>query len=122
MTSPTVVRIRRRFIKNELGEKVGSEIVQDCDLYIGRRMTMGGWNLSQSKWHNPYKVNKDCPLEKSLSLYEEHVRSNQDLMDSLHELTGKSLGCWCTRPTKSQSDCCCHGDVLVKLWREKYQK
>ena len=39
-TVPTVVRIRRK----------GDRVVQDCDIYIGRAWTMGGWNLSRSKW------------------------------------------------------------------------
>ncbi len=38
MTS--VVRIRR----------YKGEIVQDCDVYIGRNMFMGGWQLRQSIW------------------------------------------------------------------------
>ena len=34
-------------------------------------------------------------------------------MNSLHELKGKQLGCWCKPGV-------CHGDVLVKLYNEKY--
>ena len=30
-------------------------------------------------------------------------------MNDLHELEGKTLGCWC-KPEK------CHGDILIKLW------
>lgn len=37
---------------------------------------------------------------------------NQELMNSLHELGGKTLGCWC-RPED------CHGDILLKLLKEK---
>jgi hypothetical protein len=32
-------------------------------------------------------------------------------MNSLHELKGKTLGCWC----KKKSSDACHGDVLVEL-------
>jgi hypothetical protein len=34
-------------------------------------------------------------------------------MNDLHELNGKELGCWC-KPDK------CHGDILIKLYNEKY--
>jgi hypothetical protein len=37
-------------------KRAGGKVVQDCDVYIGRRMTMGGWNLPQSKWHNPFTI------------------------------------------------------------------
>ena len=101
----SVVRIRRS----------RGMVVQDCDVYIGRRMTMGGWNLPQSKWANPYPV-KQYGLDRSLHLYEIHVRGNNELMNALHELAGKRLGCWCgeTQP--------CHGKVLIKLMKESSYK
>jgi hypothetical protein len=98
----TVVRIRR---SKEKG------IVQDCDVYIGRRMTMGGWNLLDSIWRNPYPVKKHG-LEKSLELYEEHLRASPELLAVLPELVGKSLGCWC-KPKA------CHGDILLKVMKER---
>jgi hypothetical protein len=98
--STTVVHIKRR----------DGKVVQDCDVYIGRAWNRGGWNLEQSKWHNPFKgVDRDTMLTK----YEAHVRSKPDLMEALGELKGKRLGCWC-KPEK------CHGDVLVKLVNEKF--
>ena len=66
---PTVVRIRRR----------GGQVVQDCDLYIGRRMTMGGWNLPESKWANPFPL-KSYSLEESLKKYEEYIESKEILL------------------------------------------
>lgn len=97
----TVVRIRRS----------KGEVVQDCDLYIGRACTMGGWNLKESKWHNPFPVKK-YGLEKSLELFENYVRNNSSLMNSLDELKDKRLGCWC-HPEP------CHGHILLKLLKEK---
>ncbi len=97
----TVVRIKR----------VRGEIVQACDIYIGRAVTRGGWNLKASKWHNPYtKHNSKDPLEA----YRTFVLSNTYLMSCLHELKGKRLGCWC-KPAA------CHGDVLVELVQEHCQ-
>ena len=94
----SVVRIRRH----------KGEIVQDCDVYIGRQMNMGGWHLKASIWANPYKLkdyNND--IDKVLKLYKKHIIKS-GLIDRLHELKGKVLGCWC-KPNK------CHGDVLLQL-------
>ena len=89
----------------------GGKIVQDCDIYIGRAMYMGGWKLPKSKWCNPYKVGEDGSREEVLKKYEKYVRKNRELMTALPELKGKVLGCWC-KPLG------CHGDVLVKLLQE----
>jgi len=67
-----------------------------------------------SKWGNPYS-HKDGTLaefkvdtrEESIKKYEEYLLNNEELMNSLHELKYKILGCWC----KPKS---CHGDILKK--------
>lgn len=66
------------------------QIIQDCDVYIGRRICMGGWNYQQSKWANPFKAqtfgnNRDLLLKR----YKEYILSQPELMDSLQELKGK---------------------------------
>lgn len=74
------------------------------DIYIGR----------PSKWGNPYS-HKDGTLaefktgsrKEAIAKYEEYLLNNEDLMNSLHELKGKNLGCWC-KPKG------CHGDILLK--------
>ena len=76
-------------------------------LYIGRKT----WCASGSKWQNPYRV-KVYGTEESLRLYEAHVRHTPSLWNSLHELEGKILGCWC-KPRG------CHGDVLIRLLEER---
>lgn len=100
---PSVVRLRR----------AKGVVVQGCDIYIGRRFTMGGWNMPQSKWANPFTV-KECggSAAVAVSKYEEWIRNQPHLLSELHELEGKVLGCWC-KPGP------CHGDVLVKLLAEK---
>ena len=96
--STTVVRIKRK----------NKEIVQDCDVYIGRSCFMGGWNLNPSKWANPYTI-QDCgTAEKAIEKYRKYIMTKPELLASLHELKGKRLGCWCA-PNP------CHGDVLVEL-------
>jgi hypothetical protein len=77
--------------------------LKDGEIYIGRRITMGGWNIAGSKWQNPYSAKK-YPLNQCLEMYKKHILSNSELMDNLHELKGKTLACWC-KPNK------CHGDV-----------
>lgn len=92
-----VVRIRRR----------NNKIIQDCDIYIGRRCFNGGWQLPTSKWHNPFPTSK-YTREESIRLYREYIVDRPDLLRSLPLLRGKTLGCWC-KPLA------CHGDVLKEL-------
>ena len=85
---------------------------QNYTLYIGRAWA----GLSDSKWANPYRINRSKPLHQELSrvlsLYEAYVRSRPDLMKSLYEIDGQVLGCWCAPNL-------CHGDILVKLRKEQ---
>lgn len=98
---PTVVCLRR----------TRGEVVQDCDVYIGRACSMGGWSLPLSKWHNPYTVRECGSAEEAVRRYRAYLLGNPELLAQLGELRGKRLGCWCKpRP--------CHGDVLVELLRE----
>jgi hypothetical protein len=102
----TVVRIRRS----------GGKVVQGCDVYIGRRCTYGGWDLPQSKWHNPFSIQQCGGSAKvAVERYESYIRNTPALMASLEELRGKVLGCWC----KERPDDVCHGDVLVRLLQDR---
>jgi len=74
------------------------------DVYIGR----------PSKWGNPYSHKEGTLAEfraknraEALEKYEKYLLENETLFNSLIELQGKTLGCWC-KPNK------CHGDILVK--------
>ena len=87
---------------------------EDYDIYIGRG----------SKWGCPYTIIKDRPTlaieivdtkEEALSKYKEYVLSSPELMESLDELEGKVLGCFC-KPDK------CHGDILLELLSQKKLK
>lgn len=68
------------------------------DIYIGRG----------SKWGNPFVIGKDGNRKEVIEKYEQYIMKRPDLLNDLHELKGKVLGCWCA-PLP------CHGDVLVKL-------
>jgi hypothetical protein len=73
------------------------------DLYIGR----------PSKWGNPFEIGPDGTRKEVIEKYRQYVLNNPELMASLHELKGLTLGCWC-HPLK------CHGDVLVELYRDRF--
>lgn len=79
------------------------------DVYIGRHP-----DAVKGKWGNPFShkagslaLFKTASRKEAVHRYESYLLSNQELMDSLHELVGKRLGCWC----KPKS---CHGDILKK--------
>lgn len=93
----TVVHLKRR----------DGKVVQDCDVYIGRAVNMGGWRLRQSDWFNPFSA-KEFGRDQCIAKYKAYLLGRDDLIKRLHELKGKRLGCWC-KPDA------CHGDVLVEL-------
>ena len=82
---------------------------EPCDVYIGR----------PSKWGNPFTHIDDrrtaakyivSNRDEAVAKYEEYILKGegQHLLADLHELRGKTLGCWCHPKS-------CHGDVLLKL-------
>ncbi len=75
---------------------------ENYDIYIGR----------PSKWGNPFREGKDGTRKEVINKYRKYILSNKDLMNSLGELEGKILGCWC-KPKA------CHGDILVELIKKK---
>lgn len=77
------------------------------DVFIGRG----------SKWGNPFTHIKDKVTladiivdtrEQAIDNYREYLTQNKELIDSLDELEGKVLGCYC----KPKS---CHGDILLEF-------
>jgi len=68
-----------------------------------------------SKWGNPYshlefstaKFKVDN-AEMAVQKFEEYLLNNQELMNSLHELKYKTLGCVC------KSNAPCHGKIIKK--------
>jgi hypothetical protein len=85
-------------IKKEDPSKYGDNYV-----YIGR----------PSKFGNPFKIGPDGSRETVVKKYEEYIRNNKELIDSLPELKGKTLGCFCNTSYEL-----CHGEVLIKLVKE----
>lgn len=62
-----------------------------------------------SKWGNPFFIGRDGTRAEVIEKYRQWILTQPHLMGALHELRGKTLGCWC-RPNKA-----CHGDVLDAL-------
>ena len=81
--------------------KVVNKYKHIYDVYIGRG----------SKWGNPFVIGKDGTREEVINKYEKYLLNSPELLNSLHELKGKTLGCFC-KPKA------CHGDVLVKYIRK----
>jgi hypothetical protein len=85
---------------------------QEGHVYIGRNLQkyVHDTKPEYNKWGNPYPLSK-YSREESFRKYEIYACKN--LMDQLHELSGKTLICWCV-PLP------CHGHILIKLYKEKY--
>ena len=92
---------------------------EDFDVYIGRGICPKTGLIS--KWGCPFTIIKDRPTlateivetkEEALSKYKEYILASPELMESLDELDGKVLGCFC-KPEK------CHGDILLELLFQK---
>lgn len=79
---------------------------EDYDVYIGRPNPKNSWK--KSKWGNPFKIGRDGTREEVLQKYRTWVVHQPELLNDLHELEGKTLGCWC-KPDD------CHGDFLAIL-------
>jgi hypothetical protein len=77
-------------------------------LYIGRENRK--LNLPASKWGNPFSV-KQFGRKEALQLYRQWISEGEGkhLLNDLHELQGKTLGCYC-KPHN------CHGDILKELF------
>jgi hypothetical protein len=80
---------------------------EKSDVYIGR----------PSKWGNPFThlpyaqkpgMKLVASRAEAIAQYREWIKTQPQLLSSLHELRGKVLGCWC-KPLA------CHGDVLAEL-------
>jgi hypothetical protein len=92
--------------EHAMTEKIVHCKKEPFDVYIGR----------PSKWGNPFSIGKDGTREQVISKYREWLGKNgSQRLHDLHELEGKTLGCWC----KPQA---CHGDVLIELIKKRRER
>mgnify|MGYP000991042472 FL=1 len=84
------------------------------DVYIGRPSKWGNPFSHEEGTHAKFKVNS---REEAIESYRKWITEGEGkhLLNDLHELDGKILGCWC-KPKA------CHGDVLVELIEKQKQK
>lgn len=71
--------------------------------YIGR----------PSRFGNPYSL-EEYGREEAVAKYEDYARKNSKLLEWIRLLPEDAvLGCWCFPRL-------CHGDVIMKLWKEMH--
>ncbi len=107
LVTPTVICLKGK--KGTWGQSL--ENSPPDVLYIGKSFNMGGWKLEASKWNNPYQAKK-YGRDEALTSYRKYILNAPHLLNSLPELSGKTLACWCAPDP-------CHGDVLVQLFNER---
>lgn len=78
-------------------------------VYVGRRMSMGGWRLQASPWANPFAVRDAGSAARAVELYARWLPRQAELLRRLPELRGKRLGCWCP------DEAACHARWLAAL-------
>ncbi|KAK3094445.1 hypothetical protein FSP39_001843 [Pinctada imbricata] len=102
------------------------EILNIRDALLSNGITLEQWtsdenniymgSIAGNKWSNPYTCHPRMgakEFQKCMRLYEQHIRDN--LWNNLHELKGKTLGCWCYPYP-------CHADILKRLYEEMMSK
>lgn len=77
-------------------------------VYVGRRLTMGGWGLAGHPLSNPYSVRQCGSPAEAVDRYRAHLASRPDLLALVPTLRGKTLACWCVPAP-------CHALVLAEL-------
>ncbi|XP_052763236.1 uncharacterized protein LOC128205543 [Mya arenaria] len=112
----SVVNVRKAELK-KIGYNDLVDWLRDPNhVYIGRDMTRYVPGAVGSKWGNPFKARGDnltveerCDMYKQYILNDTRIQGNgKTLLESLDELKGKVLGCWC-HPAP------CHGHMLADL-------
>ena len=81
------------------------------DLFIGRGSRQR--SLKKSLWCNPFKVS-EYGRDVAGSMFEDHLRTDQDLNDALWQVSGARLVCYC-RPGES-----CHADIIRRIFSERF--
>lgn len=77
-------------------------------VYVGRRMTMGGWNLTAHPLANPFSVKAMGVREEAVAAYCRHLLQEPGLLSHVPLLRDSMLACWCAPEP-------CHADVLPRL-------
>ena len=97
--------------------RVGEVLLKDKQLpahhiYVGRGHH--SHRLRTTIWKSPVTPGHDCPHEEWISLYVQHVCSNEALWKALPSLQGKTLVCDCAWQDLCEAD-------LLQAWFSKLQ-
>jgi hypothetical protein len=91
---------------------------KDNNVYVGRRgrvfitqpdKSKEIFTYSGNKFANIYKVDKDGIVEEVCKKYRDYILHTPELLNSLVELKGKTLGCFCNQEGS------CHAKILKAL-------
>lgn len=123
----TLLKNKTKFFVNLCVGDMSHPLVVHClrapyDVYIGRGHDPE--TKQPGEWGNPfshmpgtsaqYRVNSRA---EAILAYERYLRerlaAESQLKKKLHQLKGKTLGCWCAPKA-------CHGEVLVKIITELF--
>jgi hypothetical protein len=105
--STTIVNVKKEKLQKRGIKDFEEWKSKQNTVYIGRNMDFYVKGAKGSKWANPFSVKK-YGRNECLKKYKEYILSNTELLNSLNELKGKELGCWC-HPEQ------CHGDILIEI-------
>ena len=93
------------------------------NIYVGRRGRIfihdketgekKYFGYPESKYANPFNL-KEMSLDESLTKYKEYL-INSEIIESVYELKGLKLGCFCERHMDSYGNPLCHAQVLVNI-------
>ena len=112
MISPKIINIKK-FNLIKLGYRDLEHWLENPKhKYIGRDMSFYIKGAKGSKFANLYPVKK-YGRDKCLEMFENNLRNSLDLCNSIKELEGCILGCFC-KPEP------CHGDIIIKIFNEKF--
>ena len=112
-----LLSVRKRSLNHQGYKDLEHWLTNPNNVYIGRDMTHYVPGAVGSKWQNPFQVNK-YGRDKCIDMYKEYIQTDtkkydgKTLLESLDELRGKTLGCWCSPDP-------CHGDVIIQLLKSK---
>ncbi|WP_055491382.1 DUF4326 domain-containing protein [Streptomyces sp. TP-A0356] len=82
-------------------------------VYVGRRITRGGWDLPQHPLYNPFQIDTakkkhDGTRNQVMAKYRDRLMDRPDLLALVPALRGRTLACWCTPEL-------CHADILAEI-------
>ena len=110
--------LRRENLMEE-GLSFGKWIEGSDNVYISKNLAKYYKKESkpESIWINPFHSGyRNSETEEDLIKFGEYVKNTPHLSNSLEQLEGKTLGCWCKK------DRHCHAETLIKLFKEKFME